>query len=58
MVKKTIQIRILTEGTFEKLMKEISNQFEEKHGFFPSSDQICEAIARAVEDARLFTKRK
>lgn len=54
MTKNTKQIRVLTEGKFEKLMDKISEQFKIKHGFFPSSDQICEAVARAVEDAKIF----
>ena len=54
MVKSTKQIRVLTEGKFEKLMEKVSDQFKIKHGFFPSSDQICEALARAIEDAKIF----
>lgn len=54
MVKRTIQVRILTEGLFNKLMDKISGQFEKKHKFIPSADQICEAIASAIEDAKLF----
>lgn len=54
MAKTTKQIRMLIGGTFEKLMKKIKDQFEKKHGFEPSSDQVLESIGRAVEDARLF----
>lgn len=57
MVKKTKQIRILTDGEFRKLMIEISKQFEEKHGFGPSDDQVCESIARAVLDHKLFMRK-
>lgn len=54
MTKKTRQIRILTDGKFDKLVEKITNQFKGKHGFSPSQDQICESIARAVEDTKLF----
>ena len=54
MAKSTKQIRVLTEGKFEKLMVKISDQFKIKHGFYPTSDQICEAVARAVEDTKMF----
>lgn len=54
MTKKTRQIRILSDGEFEKLYLKIEEQFEKKHGFKPTSDQTCEAIARAVVDAKLF----
>lgn len=54
MAKNTKQIRILTGGIFDKLMMKIIDQFKKKHGFDPSSDQVCESIGRAVEDSKLF----
>jgi len=55
MAKKNPQtIRITTDGKFQKLMNLIKDQFEKKHGFSPRHKDICEVIAGAVMDAKLF----
>jgi len=54
MTKQTKQVRILKDGLFHKLIQKIEGQFRKKHAFVPSVDQICEAIASAVEEKRLF----
>jgi hypothetical protein len=54
MAKRTRQLRIITEGEFDKLVKKVASQFKEKHGFDLSMDQICETIAKAVIDEKLF----
>jgi len=54
MVKSTKQVRILKDGLFDKLMQKILDQFKTKHGFNPSHDQVCESIATAVEQKKLF----
>jgi hypothetical protein len=53
-VEKTIRIRIFTSGSFEKLVAKIQKQFLLKHGFEPCSADICESIAKAVEEKKLF----
>lgn len=52
MVKNTKTIRIGEK--FSELLKLIEEQFLEKHGFIPSQKDLCEVIARAVMDAKLF----
>ena len=54
MVKNTLQIRIINEGKFHELIKLVEQQFLDKHGFSPTQKDLCEVIARAVIDARLF----
>lgn len=54
MVKNTLQIRIKTDGIFHKLIKLVEEQFLKKHGFAPTQKDLCEVIARAVMDAKLF----
>ena len=54
MVKSTKQVRILKDGLFDRLMQKITKQFIEKHGFTPSNDQVCEAVATAIEQKKLF----
>ena len=55
MVKEnTKQVRIFCDGQFQKLVELIKSQFEKKHGFVPSSKELCEVIAKAVMDAKLF----
>lgn len=52
--KNTQQIRIINGGNFYNLIKLIRDQFVKKHGFEPSTKDLCEVIARAVMDAKLF----
>ncbi|GAI03270.1 unnamed protein product [marine sediment metagenome] len=52
--QKTYQVRVLTEGLFDGLIKKIRNQFINKHGFKPKDKEICEVIAKAVIDEKLF----
>jgi len=54
MTKQTKQIRILSGGLFHKLMEKIENQFKLKHSFVPTQDQLCESIAAAIEERKLF----
>ena len=54
--QKTHQVRILTEGLFDSLMEKIRNQFIDKHGFKPVDKEICEVIAKAVVEEKLFGK--
>lgn len=54
--QKTYQIRILTKGLMVGLIKKIRDQFINKHGFTPKDQEVCEAIAKAIIDNRLFAK--
>ncbi|MBA7493904.1 hypothetical protein ES702_04469 [subsurface metagenome] len=54
--QKTYQVRVLTEGLFAGLMKKIKDQFINKHGFKPEDKEVCESIAKAVIDHKLFGK--
>jgi len=46
----TKQIRILNNGKFIKLMDIIHKKFKEKHGIELKSREVCETIAKAIED--------
>ena len=52
--KNTFQIRIITEGKFDKLLELLRNQFKKKHSFTPGDKELCEVIAKGVEDAKVF----
>lgn len=54
MGKPTKLVRIISEGLFDRLMEKIIGQFENKHGFVPAQKEICEAIAKAVLENKLF----
>jgi len=53
-IKNTLQIRVINGGKFHELIKLIEDQFQQKHGFSPTQKDLCEVIARAVMDAKLF----
>jgi hypothetical protein len=53
-MQRTIRIRILTEGMFVKLVDKITKQYKLRHGFDATTDQVCEDIALAVEEKKLF----
>lgn len=52
--RNTKQIRVLSDGKFQELIELVSDQFQNKHGFTPCVKEICEVIARAVMDNKLF----
>jgi len=54
MAQRTIRIRVLTEGNFKKLVDKIIKQYKVKHGFDVTTDQVCEDIALAIEEKRIF----
>ena len=54
MAKQTHQIRILKEGVFHKLVEKVREQFKGKHGFDPTTEQVCESIGKAVVDHKIF----
>ncbi len=52
----TKQVRIIVEGYMDKLKTRVYEQFIEKHGLELYDKDIMEAIAKSVEDAKLFDK--
>jgi len=52
----TKQVRIITDGILDKLKYKVGEQFYNKHGLKLHDKDIMEAIAKAVEDAKLFLK--
>lgn len=54
MIMNTKQVRIIYGGLFDNLMKKIIAQFNNKHGFEPPSKDICEAMAKAIIEKKLF----
>ena len=54
MVKNRLQIGIINGGNFHKLIELIENQFKKKHDFIPPRKDICEVIAKAVIESKLF----
>lgn len=52
----TKQVRIIVEGHMDKLKTKVCEQFIEKHGLVLHDKDVMEVIARAVEDAGLFSK--
>lgn len=52
--QKTFQVRVLTGGLMDGLIKKIRDQFINKHGFKIIDKEICEAIAKACIDEKLF----
>ena len=52
----TKQVRVIVEGLMDKLRVKVYEQFIEKHGLVLHDKNVMEAIAKAVEDAKLFSK--
>lgn len=50
----TKHIRIMNKGLFDKLREKIKGQFFKKHGLNLADKDLCETIAKAVEDNKLF----
>jgi hypothetical protein len=53
-MQRTERIRVLTEGAFMKLINKITKQYLDRHGMDVTTDQVCEDIAFAVEEKKLF----
>jgi len=51
--KNTKQVRIISNGKFIKYMNMIKNSFLKKHGIILSEKDICETIAKALEDSKI-----
>ena len=52
----TKQVRIITNGIMDKLKSKVEEQFYSKHGLKLHDKDIMEAIAKAVEYGKLFSK--
>jgi len=51
--KNTKQIRIIFDGKFAKYMKMIKDTFLKKHAILLHDKDICETIAKALEDGKI-----
>jgi len=54
MAKKTRQIRIITDGRFDKLMSKIKKQFKDRRGIDLRENEICEDIASAIDLKKIY----